>query len=423
MGFVVAIGAMVALGLWAGSLIGLVGGITTIVTTDLLFHQADAGRPRASLLQRSLFNISMRLLAVTGAGFVFIATGGTPGTPLTITTVLPLACAVIAYQLIGLGLLVGVIRLQTGRHLLEIWRQDWQWTTPISIAGGIMGGGALAFAYTVTGGAGLLVYMLPVVATGYAFRLYVDHTRTYVDQLESVNQRLEATNLDLLYTLSSVIDAYDLYTFGHSTQVARYAGAIAQTMDLPAHEQARIVRGALIHDIGKIGVTDAITGKPGRLTQEEYDLMKLHTVIGAEIVKQMPQLRELVPIVRSHHERWDGRGYPDGLKEEESPLCARIIAVADSVEAMLSDRPYKSPLSLPEVIEEVKRNAGKQFDPRVAAAFLAVAESQGSALFINSAAKVSQDLKFIDPVIGAEWPYLAKKSMSLAFPKIATPSG
>jgi len=419
MGFVIALAAMAALGPWAGGLTSLAGGAATMVTTSFLYNSQKQGRPRASLLRRSAFNMSMRLLSATGAGLIFVWSGGSPGVPIALDTFLPLFLAVVTDTVVGLGLLIIVISLQTGRPPLQIWQEDWQWTTPIAIVSGIVGGGSLAFAYEVAGGSGMAIFLLPVAATGYAFRLYISHTRTYVDQLEAANQKLEATNLDLLHTLSSVIDAYDIYTFGHSTQVARYAGAIAHEMNLPPKEQAMIVRGALIHDIGKVGVTDAIIGKPSRLTDEEFEVMKLHTVIGAEIVAQMPQLQELVPMVRSHHERWDGRGYPDGLKEEENSLPARILAVADSVEAMLSDRPYRATRSLLDVVQEVKRCSGQQFDPVIVNAFLCVAETHGTEFFINSAAKVAQELTGSIPTETPDTYTHAKKSASLRSIKAA----
>lgn len=419
MGFVIALAAMAALGPWAGGLTSLAGGAATIVTTSFLYHHHHQGQRRASLLRRSAFNMSLRLLSATSAGLVYVGMGGIPGTPVAWNTFIPLATAVVTDTVVGLGLLIIVISLQTGRHPFQIWQQDWQWTTPIAIASGIVGGGGLAFAYEIAGGTGMAIFMLPVAATGYAFRLYISHTRVYVDQLEAANQKLEATNLDLLYTLSSVIDAYDVYTFGHSTQVARYAEAIAQKMNLPSKAQAKIVRGALIHDIGKVGVTDAIIGKPGGLTDEEYEVMKLHTVIGAEIVAQMPQLQELVSMVRSHHERWDGLGYPDGLKGEENSLDARILAVADSVEAMLSDRPYRATRSLLDVVQEVKRCAGNQFDPAVVSAFLLVAETHKADFFINSAAKIAQELDNQDLTDSQDTHAHVKKSEALRSLKTA----
>jgi putative nucleotidyltransferase with HDIG domain len=254
----------------------------------------------------------------------------------------------------------------------------------------LVGGGILALAYGTFGIGGLLLTFLPVGATGYAFRLYADNIRQYVAELETANQDLDKVNRDLLKTLGSIIDADDKYTYGHSNQVTAYAQAIGQRMGLPQDQLEILTRGGLVHDLGKVGVPDTIVSKPDRLTDEEFALMKRHTVIGAEIVSQMQGLQELTPLVRHHHERWDGRGYPDGLKGEEIPLLARVLCVADSVEAMLSDRPYRAALSLEEVMAEVNRCAGVQFDPQIAAYFLALAKEEGEQIFTNNAGSPRQ---------------------------------
>lgn len=409
MGFVVAIATMITLGPWAGVLTHLTSSVATLFPGFL-------GRKRRktclkSFLSKSLFNMSMWVLSSASAGLLYVALGGTPGV-MTWHSLLPLSLAVLTDTVVNMGLLITFISLETQRHPIQIWVEDWQWAMPIMVSSGIIGGAALAAAYTVAGPMGLTFFLLPLLATGYAFRLYLHNLRSYVDQLELANQQIEQANLNLLHTLGAVIDAYDLYTFGHSAQVARYAGAIAEAMGLPLDEQMAIVRGALVHDIGKVGVTDAIIGKQGRLTDEEYEMMKLHTVIGAEIVSQMPLLQHLVPLVRNHHERWDGRGYPDGLRGEEIALAARIVAVADGVEAMLSDRPYQATRSLQDVVAEVSRCAGQQYDPAVVRAFVAVAEARGDDFFINSAAKVAQELKIGETCEATERIWYVKKSMA-----------
>lgn len=392
MGYVIAIAAMITFGPWGGVLTQLAAGTASEIM--LSFRQPQPAKTqRASFLQRWAFNISMGAISLACGALVFLSAGGVNGSLIHWNMLLPLSMAVIIDNIVNMVLLMVVIRLQTGRKVSQVWLEDWRWAMPIFILSGVIGGGGLTYAYTVAGAIGISIFMLPVVATGYAFHLYVSNTRAYVDQLEAANKQLEDTNFSLLHTLGSVIDAYDIYTFGHSAQVARYAEAIAEAMHLPASERALIVRGGLIHDVGKIGVTDAIIGKQGRLTDEEYEALKLHTVIGAEIVSQMPQLHHLVPLVRNHHERWDGRGYPDGLKQEETPLGARILAVADSVEAMLSDRPYRATRSLEDVVEEVVHCSGRQFDPAVVTAFLTVAKERGSQFFINSASAVTQELQ------------------------------
>lgn len=409
MGFVVAIAASVTLGPWAGVVTHLASGMATFVPGFLWRKRRKTSLK--SFLRKSLFNMSMWVLSSASAGLLYVALGGTPGVT-TWRSLLPLSLAVLADMVVNMGLLIALISLETQRHPLQIWVEDWRWAMPITLSGGIIGGGALATAYTVAGPLGLMLFLLPVLAIGYAFRLYLNHLRSYVDQLEIANQQIEQANLNLLHTLGAVIDAYDLYTFGHSAQVARYAGAIAEVMGLPLDEQMAIVRGALIHDIGKVGVTDAIIGKQGRLTDEEFEMMKLHTVIGAEIVSQMPLLQHLVPLVRNHHERWDGQGYPDGLQGDEIALAARIVAVADSVEAMLSDRPYQGTRALQDVVAEVSRCAGKQYDPAVVQAFVAVAEARGNDFFINSAAQIAQELKMVERLDATERIWYVKKSMA-----------
>jgi HD-GYP domain-containing protein (c-di-GMP phosphodiesterase class II) len=151
-----------------------------------------------------------------------------------------------------------------------------------------------------------------------------------------------------------------------------------------------VVRAALVHDIGKVGIVDSITAKTGRLTDEEYNVMRRHPAIGAQIVGQMKGLQELTPLVRHHHERWDGGGYPDGLEGAEIPLGARILALADTLDAMFSDRPYRSTRSFREVVEEIVCSSGEQYDPDVVAAFLVLAKEKGRDFFANSAASVDR---------------------------------
>jgi len=413
LGYVIALAAMVTLGPWAGVLTHLVSSAGSTVTNNWTHSgKLEKKEPLKCLLPRVAFNMSMAVLSMAACGQVYLWFGGVPGAVAQWGAVLPLVLAVGTDTFVNLVLLIFLTTLKTGRKPIKIWLEDLQWAMPITMASGIVGGGGLAIAYEVAGVIGLALFVLPIFATSYAFRLYLDNLRSYVDQLEIANRQLDEANISLLHTLGAVIDAYDLYTFGHSAQVARYAEAIAEAMNLPLEERKRIVRGALIHDIGKVGVADAIVGKQGQLTDEEYAAMKLHTVIGAEIVSQMPLLQGLVPLVRNHHERWAGRGYPDGLQREESPLAARILAVADSVEAMLSDRPYQATRSLEEVVTEVTRCAGKQYDPAVVTAFLAVVKSRGRDFFVNSAAQISHELRSDKPMDVTRRIGYAKKSMA-----------
>jgi putative nucleotidyltransferase with HDIG domain len=177
--------------------------------------------------------------------------------------------------------------------------------------------------------------------------------------------------------LAQAVELRDDYTGNHTQRVTRYATMLGEKLELPEDQLELIRLGGPLHDIGKIGIDDAILRKPGRLTGDEYEVMKTHTTKGAEILASVPEMEPILPIVRSHHERWDGSGYPDGLAGEEIPLLARIVAVADAFDAMTSNRPYhenkrgKSPAW---AFGEVERQLGKQFDPDVGAAFIAIRE-------------------------------------------------
>jgi len=183
--------------------------------------------------------------------------------------------------------------------------------------------------------------------------------------------------LSTISLLAQAVELRDEYTGGHTARVTAYSLVLAEELKLPAHDVELIRIGTPLHDIGKIGIDDAILRKPDRLTAAEYEAMKLHTVKGDEILATCADLQQVRPIVRSHHERWDGKGYPDGLAGEAIPLLARIVAVADAFDAITSDRPYRKGL-VPDVgFAELARQSGKQFDPACAAAFLAVSDQIG----------------------------------------------
>ncbi len=177
--------------------------------------------------------------------------------------------------------------------------------------------------------------------------------------------------------LAQAVELRDDYTGGHTQRVTKYATMLAEKMELAEDEIELVRTGTPLHDIGKIGIDDAILRKPGRLTPQEFAVMQTHTTMGADILSTVPEMHPIIPIVRNHHERWDGTGYPDRLAGEDIPLLARIVAVADAFDAMTSNRPYhenKRPKSAATAFAEVDMQAGRQFDPRCAAAFLSMRE-------------------------------------------------
>ncbi len=212
-----------------------------------------------------------------------------------------------------------------------------------------------------------------------ALQLAKQRERDSVQVYHSLLQEFRESNLadksllDTVQTLLMVINAKDRYTYGHSERVVLYATLIAEEMGLPPEELRVLKYAAFLHDIGKIEISREVLLKEGPLTEKEKKIMKLHTLFGVHIIEPLHNLRGLVPIVRHHHERFDGTGYPDGLQGEDIPLGARILAVADSFDAMRSNRPYRRAMSFESAVEEISRCSGSQFDPAVVEAFRAAA--------------------------------------------------
>lgn len=221
-------------------------------------------------------------------------------------------------------------------------------------------------------------------------------------ELTTANQAIKQVNDELFLTLAKIFDARDPYVGGHAAQVASYAVAIGQELGLSAEQLEMLRQGGYLHDIGKIAIPEAILHKPAKLTDEEFELLKEHTNMGADFIATSQGLRHLAPFIRHHHERWDGGGYPDGLAATDIPLEARILNVCDSVEAMASDRPYHRALSTDQIIAEVQRCSGTQFDPVVAKAFITVAEREATQFIVNSARKVTREhtgnVQFMQPL-------------------------
>lgn len=203
----------------------------------------------------------------------------------------------------------------------------------------------------------ILLAAIPLFVLRYSYQLVAD---------------LRQQTRDALYALARVLDERDQLTSRHSELVSEHAGAIAQRLGMGPDQVEVVMLAAAMHDIGKLGMRNDILFKPGPLTTSERELAKRHPVIGAELLRKFPLFEKGAVFVRHHHERWDGKGYPDGLSGEAIPLGARILAVADSYQAMIEQRPYREPLSEETALQELREGAGSQFDPAVVAAFLSV---------------------------------------------------
>lgn len=348
----------------------LFGPLGVVVTS--LVYAITAGIKYRSPFNRVVFNLSNHVIAGMTVNLLLNQTGGffsSLGPQLY-----ELLSALLASTIMFL-ITTSLISIGIGANLqqspLQIWSEQYKWMTPYYVGIGLVGY-ALIFGYKYAGVGGLLVMMIPLFILRYSQMQYVEHTRKIVTELRNKNQELEKSakeinelNEGLLTTLSEIIDLRDPYVLGHSKQVSEYSTRIATLLKL-SNRQIKLIRKAgLLHDIGKLGVSMEILTKPGRLTAEEFEKIKRHAALGGDLVKNSPSLRPLVPIIRHHHEFYNGMGYPDKLAGSQIPIEARVVAVADAIEAMISDRPYRKALKPEQVIEELKRNAGTQFDPLV----------------------------------------------------------
>ena len=196
-------------------------------------------------------------------------------------------------------------------------------------------------------------------------------------ELDAALEDMREMYIATMTSLASVVEAKDATTRGHLERTHRYGLALAERVDPDLAARPEVGYGFFLHDIGKVGVPESVLCKPGPLDDEEWVIMRQHPAIGAEIVSPIRFLAGAVEIVRTHHERWDGAGYPRGLRGQDIPLAARIFAIADSFDAMTSDRPYRAALPIERALDEISDGAGAQFDPDVARAFLDLVDDEG----------------------------------------------
>jgi HD-GYP domain-containing protein (c-di-GMP phosphodiesterase class II) len=207
------------------------------------------------------------------------------------------------------------------------------------------------------------------------FNYMTGELERYVERLKQAAQENHELFLSSIRMIAAAVDEKDPYTHGHAERVTRYSVLIASEMKLPDDDVYRVKISAVLHDVGKIGIEDRILKKPGALTPDEYEIMKGHTTKGANIVRAVPRLREMIPGIELHHESLDGKGYPHGLKGEEIPLMARIISVADTFDAMTTHRPYQTAMDPSVAVNFIQSQAGRRFDPTVTSALQRVYES------------------------------------------------
>ena len=304
---------------------------------------------------KALFNTAQSVLSTSLGIFAYLAVGGRPLHNIGESGSLSLFALFLVFSLTNSVCVAAAVGIVSSRPTWAVWKEN----TLSAIPYDFLSLPVILFfvwIYTQYGVVGAFVLAVPLLG---------------LRQLYKVNWQLEQTNRELLELMVAAIEARDPYTSGHSRRVAEKAKVIARAVGLRDKEIERIAAAALLHDVGKIHeVFGPILSKPGRLTPEEQVIMRTHPVKSAELAGTVTQLTDVVPLIRHHHENWDGSGYPDGLKGDAIPLGSRIIMFADTIDAMTTDRPYRAALDATSVRKELLRFRGTQFDPQMCDALL-----------------------------------------------------
>ena len=324
-----------------------------------------------SPVSRLFFNFGNQLLAATiYTGLLALSGAAFAQLGIILQLTVAILASLIVY-LVTTALVAEGISLDLRQSGFQLWKEQYAWMASSYVGMGFIAY-ALIFGYNNNHFLGVILMVVPLVLLRMSQKQYVDRTRTMVNELHEKQRRLEKTTEEikalsegLLDTLAEVIDLGDPSVLGHSMRVAQFATGIARLLGL-REKQIELIRNAsLLHDIGKLGISPALLAKPTRLTGEEYETVKTHVRLGAELLGKTRSLQPLAPIIAGHHEHFDGRGYPNSLPGKEIPLEARIIAAADAIESMASDRPYSKPMTTDRIVEELLRCSGSQFDPQV----------------------------------------------------------
>jgi putative nucleotidyltransferase with HDIG domain len=345
------VGAIILFGPWVAGALDLL----TALPAQLLILR---NRPGAAALNAGLYASTTVV-----AGSAYLAAGGSLGAPNLGRDWLPVLLAGSLYYALNTGWVSLILAARARESALAIWRQHFRDGLPQHVLS--LGFGLLFAQVRVAAGlSGVFLLALPVLFARYALLLYAD---------------LKNDLVSFVRALSVALDAVDPYTHDHSVRVADYSVRVARQLGLGPSEVETIRYAALVHDIGKIAQRPEVIRKPEGLSEEERRLMMRHPEAGARIIGQIRSLKDAARMVRTHHWRPDGKGYPAGLSEADVPLGARIIHVCDAFDAMTSDRPYRKGLPVPQALAELTRHAGSQFDGEIVEALVLMHDGNGEA--------------------------------------------
>jgi HD-GYP domain-containing protein (c-di-GMP phosphodiesterase class II) len=320
---------------------GVLGATASALAAELILRRAPI---------KVVFNTATMLFASSVVVISYRFLGGVSLLTLSEFAFLPYFAAVLLFFATNSLTVCGIVGLQEDKNPLGLWVKRLRFTLVYDLLS-IPFVFVFAYIYVHFGVTGAGIFMIPLLGAR---------------ELYKKNWLLEKTNQELLELMVAAIEARDPYTSGHSRRVANMARVISRAMGMREREIERIVVAALLHDVGKIHeVFGPILSKPGKLTAEESAIMRTHPIKSEELARNVSSLKDVLPLIRHHHENWDGSGYPDGLFGDTIPLGSRIVMFADTIDAMTTDRPYRAALGETAVRRELEKFRGKQFDPKI----------------------------------------------------------
>ena len=354
-------------------------GVGVALWVNVVVAAVNAFTPKSKPIRKAAFNFGQLSISTTLAATTYGLVGGkTPPADVT-STVIAVAVSAAVYFLAKSTLTAAVIALTADAKFLAVWRQNFSWM-PVNYLATAVNGAALALAYQALGVFGAAVFVLPLGVAWYSFKLYVAHSDdmhaeqaklTELNRLfERSNTRLAEAHISIVGALLGSLEAKSATGTAHLAATIYRSVAVAKRLGLDHLAIEAVQLGALFHDLGKVAISDAILQKPDRLTDNEWAEIRAHPIIGASLLAQMPELDHIRPLILAHHERFDGRGYPNALKGDAIPRAAQIIAVADAFEALTTPRPHRRAITPEAAIAELRACAGTQFDPAVVEAFI-----------------------------------------------------
>ena len=339
---------------------------TMLIVMSSAWSQSTFRMSERNPAYKTLFSMATLVISVAAAGATYTSLGGSYGT-LPTSPLHSLMAAAMTYFLVNSLAVAGAFGLSTGRSVFRVWHDNFLWTISSYVVGAIAAGIVVELFHT----AGQLWTALAFIPLALTYRTYRIYLRRIADEQQRVAEWTQL-HRDSTEVLARAIQAKDAGGSSHVERVQYYAAALARRLDVPDPERQAIEIAALLHDIGKLAVPEHILSKPGPLTVDERKKMQLHAEIGAEIVSAVRFPFPVAPLIRSHHERWDGKGYPARLRGEQIPMGARVLTVVDCFDALTSARPYRAALSADSAIRVLQEGAGKAFDPAIVEAFTAL---------------------------------------------------